>query len=406
MTKDNSRRWPRLVAGFIMLVFAGIIYAWSILKAPLATEFSWDKAQLGLNFTITMGLFCIGGIVGSVLLKRLSAQLVTLIGAALTFLGFFLTSRAQGEIFLLYLSYGFLCGTGIGMVYNVIISTVSSWYLDKRATASGVMMMGFGASSLLLGPVLARLFDSFGWRSAYFVFGVAIFTVLLVGSFFMVPNLAARKAQAASIKHSGDLSPKEMLRTSSFWLFYLFLILVSVVGTGVISFGKDVALSVGAAESLAVLLVGALSVCNGLSRIITGYLFDSIGRVKTMLLSNAVAILAVLLMMAAVYFSSIPFVIAGMLAVGFSYGSGPPIGSGYVSKLYGPTYFATNFSLANTQLIFSSFSSTISGMILGVTGSYLYIFAFFLLCAVLALFINLYIRSKGRQVQSVNSGKA
>lgn len=400
MTKENSRRWPRLVAGFIMLVFAGIIYAWSILKAPLAAEFSWDKAQLGLNFTITMGFFCIGGIAGSILLKRWSAQLVTLLGGALTFLGFFLTSRAQNDIFLLYLSYGFLCGFGIGIVYNVVISTVSSWYLDKRATASGVMMMGFGASSLLLGPVLNRLFSSLGWRSAYFIFGITIFSVLLIGSFFMVPNLAARKAQAAAIKQSSDLSPKAMLRSSSFWLFYLFLILVSVVGTGVISFGKDVALSVGAAESLAVLLVGALSVCNGLSRIITGYLFDSIGRVKTMLLSNSVAILAVLLMLAAVYFSSIPFVVAGMIAVGFSYGAGPPIGSGYVSKLYGPTYFATNFSLANTQLIFSSFSSTISGMILGATGSYLPIFAFFLACTVIALLINLFIRNKGHQAQS------
>ncbi len=394
MSTGSSRRWPRLVIGFIMQCFAGIIYAWSILKAPLSVEFGWDNAQLGLNFTITMISLCIGGIVGSLLLKRLSAQLVTIVGAALTFLGFFLTSRSQGEIFLLYLNYGFLCGFGIGIVYNVVISTVSSWYLDKRATVSGILLMGFGASSLLFGSALNQLFGTLGWRSAYFIFGVAIFTVLLMGSFFMVPDKASERAQAESIKHSGDYSPKEMLGTSDFWLLYTYLILVAVVGTGVISFGKDVALSVGAVESLAVLLVGALSICNGFSRIITGFLFDSIGRSKTMLLANTVAIVSVLFMMAAVYFSSVPFVVAGMIAVGFSYGTGPTIGSGYVSKRYGPTYFATNFSLANTFLIFSSFSSTISGVILRSTGSYISIFAIFLGCTLLALVINLYIRNK------------
>lgn len=100
-------------------------------------------------------------------------------------------------------------------------------------------------------------------------------------------------------------------------------------------------------------------------------------------------------MMAAVYFSSVPLVVAGMIAVGFSSGTGPTIGSGYVSKRYGPTYFATNFSLANTFLIFSSFSSTISGVILRTTGNHRSIFIVFLTCTLLAMVINLYIRKKG-----------
>ena len=36
-TKQNlSVRWAYLVIGVIAMLFAGIIYAWSILKAPLA----------------------------------------------------------------------------------------------------------------------------------------------------------------------------------------------------------------------------------------------------------------------------------------------------------------------------------------------------------------------------------
>jgi OFA family oxalate/formate antiporter-like MFS transporter len=55
-----------------MAIFAGwrnkhavarIIYAWSILKAPVAADFGWTASALALNFTITMCFFCIGGFV-------------------------------------------------------------------------------------------------------------------------------------------------------------------------------------------------------------------------------------------------------------------------------------------------------------------------------------------------------
>ena len=64
-------RWLYLAVGVIALLFAGIIYGWSILKAPLAADFGWTADQLALNFTLTMCFFCLGGIAGGVLAKRL-----------------------------------------------------------------------------------------------------------------------------------------------------------------------------------------------------------------------------------------------------------------------------------------------------------------------------------------------
>ena len=55
---STSIRWLYLVVGVIALLFAGILYAWSILKAPLAAAFGWSAASLALDFTLTMlGLF-------------------------------------------------------------------------------------------------------------------------------------------------------------------------------------------------------------------------------------------------------------------------------------------------------------------------------------------------------------
>lgn len=393
----NDKRWLRLAAGVVMLFFAGIIYAWSILKAPLAQELAFDNSSLGLNFTITMGFFCIGGIVGSFLQKKVSKRSATQIGAALCLLGFGLVSQNQGHVGLLFLSYGVLAGLGIGIVYNVIISTVSSHFPDKRATASGVMMMGFGTSTLLLGSLMNRLFSSLGWRKAYLFFGAAIFIVLFAGSFLMKAKQTAPKAI-----NTGDtakvnviaVAPKDMLKRRDFWYFYFITVLLSLLGTGVISFGKDVALSTGAGESLAVLLVGALSVSNGLSRIFTGYLFDARGRYTTMLFANTVAFVATLLMLAAVCLQSPLLVALGLISVGFSYGSIPTIGSGFTGSVYGSTHFPTNFSIANTQLLISSFSATLSGSILKNGGSYAMVFGIFLTAVLMSFVLNLLLQRR------------
>lgn len=74
-----------LAAGCIMFLFTGTIYAWSILSSPFPVEFGWTSAQLGLNFTIVMSCFCIGGLAGSFVTRRLSARVTVLIGAVMCF---------------------------------------------------------------------------------------------------------------------------------------------------------------------------------------------------------------------------------------------------------------------------------------------------------------------------------
>ena len=54
-------RWRQAIVGVILLLLAGMVYAWSVLSIPIAQEFaSWTKAQLSMTFTLTMILFCVG----------------------------------------------------------------------------------------------------------------------------------------------------------------------------------------------------------------------------------------------------------------------------------------------------------------------------------------------------------
>ena len=299
MSKKNLNvRWLHLAAGVLALLFAGIIYGWSILKAPLAADFGWTADQLALNFTLTMCFFCLGGMAGGLLSKRIGSRASLILAGVLSCLGFFLTARLDGaSVAMLYVSYGVLAGLGIGIAYNVIISTVNAWFPDKKGTCSGALMMGFGASALVVGNTVSVLMEhpAVGWRMAFTGLGAALGIILAAAGFLLrlppagleLPKPEGKAGGSSEDFEARDYTPAEMVRRFTFWRAFVCIVFLAAVGNTVISFARDLSISVGAEAGLATTLVGVLSVCNGLGRIATGAVFDKLGRRKTMLLANA-----------------------------------------------------------------------------------------------------------------------
>ena len=142
-TKQSiSVRWFYLTMGVIAMLFAGVLYAWSILKSPLASQFGWGTSALALNYTLATCFFCVGGLLGAQLSKRIGHRIALILAGILAALGFILTACLQnGSVVKLYLSYGIFAGLGIGTAYNVLIGTISAWFPDKKGLCSGCLMM-------------------------------------------------------------------------------------------------------------------------------------------------------------------------------------------------------------------------------------------------------------------------
>ena len=83
-------RWVYAIVGTIALLFAGLIYAWSVLSSPIAEEFvNWSTAQLSLTFTIGMTMFCLGGLVGGLLSNKINVRINVWTSSILFFIGFY-----------------------------------------------------------------------------------------------------------------------------------------------------------------------------------------------------------------------------------------------------------------------------------------------------------------------------
>ena len=401
-TKSLSVRWVYLVIGVIAMLFAGVLYAWSILKSPLAAEFGWGASQLALNFTLAMSFFCIGGLVGAWISKRVGHKIALIAAGVLSALGFALTAVLPGtSVAMLYITYGVLAGLGIGIAYNVLISTVSAWFPDKKGLCSGCLMMGFGASALILGNAADALFKSFlGWRITYVILGVAICLVLVIaglllqkpGSQVTLPQPKAAKTAGGETFEARDYTTFETIRRPSFWMAFVCISFLAAVGSSVISFAKDLTLSVGAPEALAVTLVGVLSVCNGLGRILTGAVYDIIGRRKTMLCANVLTICAAGVTLLAVNIGSLPLCIAGLCLTGMSYGSCPTVMTAFTSSFYGMKYLSTNVAIMTFTVMVGSLIAMVSNTVLEVTGGYPATFVMLLALTFAALVLNVLIK--------------
>lgn len=400
--KNLSMRWFYMICGVVSMLFSGIIYAWSILKSPLANEFGWGVSGLSLNFTLAMTFFCLGGLLGARLSKRFGHRLSLFLAGILSAMGFLLTAILNNSSILwLYVTYGVIAGTGIGISYNVVIATVSAWFPDKKGLCSGCLMMGFGASALILGNLADSMFKSIlGWRNTYIILGVALFIILsLAGLLLKKPDsdvvFPEQKQNSNSQKESfskEDFTSIQMLGRSSFWVAFLCISFLAAVGSSVISFAKDMALSVGSPETLAVSLVGVLSVCNGVGRILTGAVFDIIGCRKTMILANILTIFAAAITLAAVFFNSLPLLIIGLCLTGISYGSCPTITAAFTSSFFGMKYFSGNMALMTFTVMVGSFIATASNKVLEITGGYTTTFIMLLALTFVALILNAFIR--------------
>ncbi len=386
----KSFRILMLIFGALSLFATGVFYAWSILKAP----FAFEGAELALNFTISLCAFGLGGLFSGVLAKKISLRVRLVMGTLLAGVGFSLATFVTDNVLLLYLSYGLLSGFGIGIIYNAVISSVNSWFPDKKGLSSGVLMMSFGISTLIIGNIASKLFNigSFGWKNTYYL--IAAFIVITTLIFTVIARMPSASddlpapSKKTSSGSSEDFSATSMLKRFTFWKLFVFFTLFTAVGSTIIGFAKDFTMTLGAKESIAVTIVGIVSVCNGLGRLLAGVIFDKLGLKFAQFSTSVIVIIATSVSLVGILTSSLVVGIIGICLCGISYGFSPTVSAAFIASFYGMKYYPTNLSIINLVLIPASFMSTIAGSI----GDYTVIFAVLLACSVVGLLINITIK--------------
>lgn len=384
-------RWGYLVLGVVLLLFLGLIYAWSVFRAPLEAEFGWSKAETSVTFSISMMMFCLGGLVSGIVTGRRGPRFTLSCCAACLLVGFAAASRIS-TLPGIYVTYGGFCGFGVGLGYNATISTTMKWFPDKQGLVSGITLMGFGFGGMLLGTLGASLITALGWRTTFLIFAVVFAVIMLAGALVLrTADDAFVEAVAAGGKKKEAVEEvpwQDMLRRRNFWLCFLWAIILSAAGLAIINESTTYAASfVDGDLTRAAAIAGVVSIANGAGRVISGQLFDTAGYRTTMLSISVLYAASTAALVASLKTGSLPVLAAAFLLVGLAYGGVPPTNSAFVAYFFGRKHYALNFSIINMNLIAASYLGPLCG-----GGSYMGIFMAILVFALVGAVLTLLVK--------------
>jgi OFA family oxalate/formate antiporter-like MFS transporter len=281
-------RWLTVVGGVLMNLCLGAFYGWSLYVPALEKSLNITRTQSSNIFSIAVVVFAITFLIGGRIQDKKGPYLVAMIGSILFGLGFLLTSRAT-SLMEMYLAYGVVVGFGTGFAYVPPIGVISKWFPDRRGLAVGIAVGAFGAGSALLGPFLPGWLAEHGLRTVLMWQGVIYLAATLLASQFLKNPPAGylpdgwTPAKSTSTATGNDFTPIEMLRTSQFYRLLIGYAFGVSAGLLVISQLLPFALNSisGMSAALGGTAVTIAAIGNTAGRILSGWLSDSIGRIRT-----------------------------------------------------------------------------------------------------------------------------
>lgn len=372
------RQYSYIAAGVMVLLFGGIIYAWSTLSVPMIAEFKeWTLSQISFTFTLCTLFFCIGGFLRGLIASKYSIRFTMLAAAILGCAGMLLTAQTTNNILFLYCGFGVLSGFSIGLAYNTVMSTVTSYFDTNRGTVSGILLMGFGFGSFVMGKVYQTILSSMilDWHGIFRLFAIAILLIFVLAGFVLKEN-SEETHEITTLESSiptMDMTTKEMLHTRVFWTYFLWAILLASSGYILLSHANGIlteAVSHIHADTAAT-LVGLISICNGVGRIFWGFVYDKFQYKLTFMAIETAFALNIVMLYLGLRAESIVCIVTGFIAGGLFFAGLAALNSVFISDFFGTKYYPLNFSIINLNVLISSFGSVIAAIVYDKTGSYL-----------------------------------
>lgn len=352
------KRTMASIGAAVIMLFLGLIYAWSIFVAPLESEFGWTRGETSLTFTICMSLFCIGGLSASQLRKKLHISVILLINGIVIIIAFILTSSVTSLVEL-YVYYGVLCGFSVGCAYNCILSVIPLYFPKHIGMINGGMLLSFGMGGLVLGALAKKLITLFEWRTTFVYLGILLFIVFLVFSFFVRPPKVEENGKGdVEVLDDTGATPGEMVKHPYFWIFAVWQIAVNAMGLSIIGHAASLATEVDVPGTLLAIAIGVVSAASGVGKFLFGLLYDIKGRAFTMTMASVIGFIGIIIVFICIKHHSLPLLLIGYFFCGASYGACPACNATFTRKQFGNKYFSTNFAINSMVLLIAAFLGT------------------------------------------------
>ena len=299
---DSPYAAMRLVVALALMTIgnAGMYIVVVVLPAVQA-EFGVDRAAATLPYTLLMIGFGLGGIVMGRLADRRGVMVPLLIGAACLGLGYALAAKA-GSIWTFALAHGLFIGLlGSATSFAPLIADTSLWFVRRRGIAVAVCASGNYVAGAIWPPIIQHFVESSGWRDTYLGFGVFCFVTMTTLALLMRRRpplhnaIQAVDAMGATLPTHASNRPFGLSLNAAQALLCVAglacCVAMSMPQVHIVALCGD--LGFGAARGAEMLSL--MLACGIVSRLVSGWICDHIGGLRTLLLGSALQGVALVL---------------------------------------------------------------------------------------------------------------
>ena len=235
--------WYILAAAFVILFFnAGARFSISVMFKPIAAEFGWNRSTVSFAFFIQMVVYAVSLSVAGQIYDRYGPKWVIILSTLFLSVGYMAISLIN-SLWQFLVFYGVIAAVGLGGTSVPIFAALTSkWFEKGRGLAVSLSLSGNCMGQFALVPLITFLVIRSGWRLSHFLIGlimlvvnIALASLIIKGDpdalglkpyGFQEEHLSGKEPglMASDVFHR-DLSLTEAMRTRSFWLIFIIMVI-------------------------------------------------------------------------------------------------------------------------------------------------------------------------------------
>lgn len=325
---ESSYAWTRLIVSLLLMTIGGSgMYSITVVLPQIQAEFGISRSDASLPYTLTMVGFGLGGILMGRLSDRYGVLIPIVVGTLGISSGFVLAGSA-GSLWQFNLAQGLLIGLlGTAATFAPLVADTSQWFTRRRGIALAICMSGNYAAGAVWPPIMQHFIDTVGWRQTYM--GMGVFCLLTMLPLALVyrrrpPRLSAAASNASShrvharfAQEAARSDPRRPLGLSPGMLQGLLCVAgvaccvaMAMPQVHIVAYCGDLGFGAARGAEMLALMLGL----GIISRLVSGWISDHIGGLRTLLLGSLLQGVALLMFLSSNGLVSL-YVISGLFGL-------------------------------------------------------------------------------------------
>ncbi|KAI0411145.1 major facilitator superfamily domain-containing protein [Xylaria grammica] len=351
---------PTALLSFVGTLCYGLTWAGGILVNPVISRIEhgvWASTSPSTRLWRRRGL------------RLLTPRTITTLGVLMMSAGFGLASLST-SIWHLLLTQGFLVGLGMSLLYFPLLAPAPEYFTTHRATAMGFILAGGGAGGLIFSPVIRALLSSVGARWTLRIFAL-FYAIAGLPIAWSVPRSPFAGVSTTDRPERRVTHVSRSLASNPVFLFSAVAAFLQAAGAQLpLSFIPSYTVVLGQTAAEGANLLAASNAINAVSRVLTGYAGDRLGRqnlvVLTLLLSGSSVFAFWLSSVLATTSASFSLWLAFLVFYSFSAGGYYALFPALIAEVFGiHQYASVNAFILFVRGLGTLFGTPVGGQLLG-----------------------------------------